>query len=217
MKVEFYFDVCCPWCWIASRWLSEVQKNRDISITWRSFCLAIKNGEEKGGNRSGEGELHRKAYKIMRVIEAVRAEYGDEIIGKLYTALGKRWHLKHEQTERVILPALQELNLPASLAEAKDDAKWDKVLQKSLDSAVKVVGEDVGVPTIIFKTHRTKAGFFGPVFTKLPDKNEGLKIWDAIATLGAYPHFYELKRTRHEHADVRTTERTVRPVKSKSR
>lgn len=209
MKVEFYFDVCCPWCWITSRWLAEVDKNRDIDIIWRSFSLALKNNQLDNNKGGYEGKIHRASHPVMRVVEAVRAKYGEEKVGEFYARLGRQWHLKNNQSDQAILPVLRELNLDPSLLDAKDDKKWDKVLQKSLDSAVKVAGEDIGTPTIVFTNQRTRSGFFGPIFTKLPDKNEGLRIWDSLSTLAGYPHFYELKRTRNEHPDVRTTERTV--------
>lgn len=209
LHVEFYFDISCPWCWITSRWLSEVQKHRDLDVTWQSFSLALKNNEVDGKSRTTAADEHREAHKVMRVIEAVRANHGDEMAGKLYTRLGKRWHNQKQHRSDVVLPSLRALNIPANLADAADDKTWDKSLQKSLDNAVKIVGEDVGVPTIILENHKTKSGFFGPVFTRLPDTADGLKIWDALNVVGTFPDFYELKRTRTHDADVRTTERLL--------
>jgi len=41
--VEVFVDPSCPWAWITSRWVNEVAPQRDLEVTWRSYCLAIRD------------------------------------------------------------------------------------------------------------------------------------------------------------------------------
>ena len=41
-------------------------------------------------------------------------------------------------------------------------------------------------------------GIFGPVITRVPDKDQSLELWDSVMTLTKTPGFWELKRTRTE-------------------
>jgi hypothetical protein len=210
MDVEFYFDISSPWCWITTRWLSDVATQRDVQISWKPFSLALKNGELGGDDPSGHSDAHLTAHRLMRVIASAEASEGSNVLGELYTALGKRWHLDGAPASDILDQALEELRLPKTLAAAADDPSQDDVLQRSLDEAIKIVGDDVGVPLIIFDTPENgKQGFFGPVLSQLPSAGEGLKLWDGLATMATFPHFYELKRTRHEDPDVQSTARVL--------
>ena len=42
-QIDFWFDPICPWCWITSRWIGEVQKVRNVEVTWRPFSLSMHN------------------------------------------------------------------------------------------------------------------------------------------------------------------------------
>lgn len=213
MNVYFYFDPSCEWCWIASRWLHEVSTIRNIQVSWLPFSLALKNNEVVPGGQelSPYGEYHRSAHRTLRLIEAAVEKYGVEARFKLYSALGAEYHVRSDEefyTDEIILKALSECSYDVSL-ETLDDIAYDRDLQKHLEGALAVVGNDVGVPTIVFETEHGKTGYFGPVLNTLPDTDSGLALWDGLSAMAQVEGFYELKRTRTLDADPSSTKRCV--------
>lgn len=207
-KIEFYFDPCCPWCWITSRWLSVVQEQRDMQVTWKPFSLAMKNGElGKDAGSNNYTKAHQAAHRVIRVIEKAASD-GAATRGDLYTAFGKSHFVGDSPyADEMISAVLDELGLSDEYLAAADDESIDEILKLHLDDAIAVVGNDVGVPTIIFENESgEKTGFFGPVLTQLPPEEESLKLWDGLAALSTNISFYELKRSRSAGPDVKSTE-----------
>ena len=195
-EAEFWFDPMCPFAWITSRWILEVEKVRDVKVTWRIMSLAYLNADKDIPDEYREFLKH--GWEPVRVAQAVDQEYGQEKLAELYTALGTRRHVqKQEYTREVIMDALSEVGLPTDLADAMDDSSYDEAIKASHHLGMDQVGNEVGTPTIAMHGQ----AFFGPVISKAPKGEEAGKLWDGFQLVTAYPYVYELKRARTHDLD----------------
>lgn len=182
MRLDFFFDPGCPWTWTTSRWALAVAPHRGLEVRWRAYSLDIKNG---GAPSTAQGAL--------RMVEAVWADHGDEPIGRFYNELGTRFHEQGDSSVDALAGALAGAGLDAGYLEAVHDERWDAEIRWSMDEAIRVVGDDVGVPILVLDG---AVGICGPVMSPAPTGDAALAVWDGVVALASSPGFYALERTR---------------------
>ena len=193
--MQFWFDPVCPWAWITSRWMLEVEQVRPVRTDWRIMSLAYLNLMQHEGKGLSEDYQERmsRAWGPIRVCAAAAEHSGPGVLGPLYTALGTRFHNQHRREDpTVITEALAEAGLPESLAKAATSTEFDEAIKRSHHEAFDDVGLDVGTPVIRIDGHT----IFGPVVTPAPKGEAAGRLWDGLVLVTGTDGFFELKRTR---------------------
>ncbi len=193
--VQFWFDPVCPWAWITSRWMLEVEKVRPVRADWRIMSLAYLNLTQHEGKDLSEEYLERmgRAWGPIRVCAAAAEQRGPGILEPLYTAIGTKFHVEGRREDPTVLPeALAEVGLPDSLASAAKSTEFDEKIKRSHHDAFDDVGLDVGTPVIRIRGR----AIFGPVITPAPKGEAAGRLWDGLVLVTEADGFFELKRTR---------------------
>ncbi|MCC3768851.1 DsbA family protein [Streptomyces sp. UNOC14_S4] len=198
---DFWFDPACPWAWMTSRWMLEVEKVRPVEVRWHVMSLAVLNENKLDELPEAYVESMRpggSAWWPVRVCIAVEQQHGQEALGRFYTALGTRLHnLGQSRTRETLVGALEDAGLPAGLVEAAVSEEYDKQLRASHKDGIDRVGQDVGTPVIsVPGADGAEVAFFGPVVTPAPKGEAAARLWDGTLLVASTPGFYEIKRTR---------------------
>jgi len=193
---DFWFDPLCPFAWITSRWMLEVEQVRDVRVRWRVMSLYFLN-KDRDLDPDYQERIAR-GLPVGRVLIATEQKVGPDALLPLYTALGERIHHEKQEVGRALIEgALADAGLPAELVEAMDDASYDDALHASHQEAMDRVGDEVGTPTIAVNG----SAFFGPVLTRIPRGEDAGRLWDGTIAVAGFPYFFEIKRTRTGELD----------------
>lgn len=191
-QVDFWFDPTCPWAWMTSRWMLEVEKVRDIDLTFHVMSLAVLNE-----GRDHLPEDYRKAMEYAwipaRAALLVEQRHGSGKLAEFYTAIGTRFHPGEEPKDLDTLrAALEDVGADADIIDVAQTDAIDDDLRRSHHEGMDPVGDEVGTPVI----RVNGMSLFGPVISPAPKGEEAGELFDGFVKVTAYPGFFELKRTR---------------------
>ena len=190
--VDFWFDPLCPWAWITSRWMLEVEGVRDVKTSWHIMSLAVLN-ENRDDLSESYREGLKRAWGPVRVLMAAQKENGPDILLPLYSAIGNRIHIEQRSTDpHIFTEALAEVGLTSDFAAAAAITDLDDAIRESHHEGMDPVGTEVGTPVI----HVNGMAIFGPVVTPAPKGEAAGKLWDGVRLVMGTDGFFELKRTR---------------------
>lgn len=198
IDVKMFFDPVCPWAWLTSRWILEVEQRRPILVSFHVMSLSVLNE-----GRSDVDEFYRRNlprwWGPVRVAVAAEKEAGSAALRPLYTAMGTRHHVRGEPYGPALYrAALKEAGLPTSLADAANDTSFDEAVRQSHEAGMAPVGLEVGTPVIhIDDNDGRRTAFFGPVVSPSPKGSEAARLWDGVFAAACIPGFFELKRSRN--------------------
>jgi hypothetical protein len=204
VAVDIYLDPFCPWTWITSRWLVEIAEQRGLDLRWRSFSLVIRDG---GIRLSPKIPVERRPAvlagrqmeeHVLRVFEAVRAEHGEDAVGRVYTEFGRRVHAPERvpgMTASLLRDALEAADLNVGIEARAADPVWQAAVKTSTDQALSMVGADAETPIVVL-AGSGPIGISGPMLSWVPTGAAAVRLWDAIRTLAEEPAFGEARRAR---------------------
>jgi 2-hydroxychromene-2-carboxylate isomerase len=196
-----YVDPSCPWAWVTSRWLKDVAGQRDLAVTWPSYCLEIRDDYGVAPAvpepmREAALAGHALSHRMLRIFEATRAAEGDGAVDALYTVWGTRFFARGARPSDALLDAcLEAAGLDAGLAAAAGEEKWDEPIRESMEIAYAFGGPKTQTPTIVVRDEPAH-GFKGPVMAPAPTGEAAARMWDAIVVLSREPGFFEITRPR---------------------
>ena len=146
--VDLWVDPACPWAWITSRWLLEVERVRDVTVRFHVMSLAVLNADKEGLSDEYRERVMR-LWGPVRVLTATGLRHGPSAVRELYGAMGERVHHRKAGTGRdMVLGALHQAGLNPRLADAFDSTEYDDLLRASHDAGMAPVGLEVGTPVL---------------------------------------------------------------------
>ena len=184
---------------MTARWVVDVVKpERDLEITWQPISLLRKNNPHEDSEYYAASE---RTHNMLRVMESVRTDAGNDGVFRAYWAFATRIH--HDDDRNFdVAAALEGAGLDPRHSQAFDDVAFDDEIATRMDEGLALVGDDVGTPIIAMDDDNgDRVGLFGPVITRAPAGAQGLKLWDSFVGLVTVPGVWEIKRTRTERPE----------------
>ena len=205
VDLDFFLDPVCPWCWLTSRWVVEVQGLRRYDVAWRFISLRFLNEEGYDYPTEEYRQVHHLGTKLLRVLDEIRLRDDAVGVGRAYTAMGTAIHVERRRGEGLadaetfardcLTAAGVDADTAAELAAHVDDDSHDAHLRAETATALERTGPNVGTPILTFVPGTDREGsFFGPVIAKTPRGEDASRLWDAVETL-ATTGVAELKRS----------------------
>lgn len=145
--VDFWFDPLCPWAWIASRWLVEVERVRPVAARWHVMSLAVLN-EGKDGRPEQYQELMAQAWGPVGVAIAAGQKLGPTRRCRCHRARHAVPSRARAKDRATVEAALAEAGLPPDLADAMEDPWYDEAVRASHAEGMDRVGYETGTPVI---------------------------------------------------------------------
>ena len=196
---DFWFDPSCPYTWITSRWMLEVEKVRPVTVRWHVISLSVLN---EGRDDDPEGDPEGYLWYPVRICVAAEQRYGQEALGRLYTALGERFHQGDAGWDEHPA-ALADAGLPPELAAVGESTEYDDAVRASHARGIGLVGDHVGTPIIsVAGAGGDRISFFGPVISRIPRGERAGRLWDGTLLVAEVSGFHELKGVRHAPPDT---------------
>lgn len=191
MRVTLHFDPTCPWTWLTSRWLLEVEgRVDDVGVAWANLALWHL---EPDGEHAGEDA--RVAHRLVRHLLDVGDEAG---VRRFYDVYGRMAHVeRRDHDAALVFEAAGTAGVRESAIAATDEVALDSAIAAATDEIIDVAGGGVGSPVISWEVPgRGRVAVHGPVLDGVPRGQGALDLWQAVVLAGALPTFKELKRGR---------------------
>lgn len=198
-RIEFFFDIMCPYAYQTSRWIRDARREVGFEISWRFFSLEEVNREE-GKPHPWERDF-AYGWTPMRVAAWLRRRDNDWC-GRFYEACGNALHVegRRHYDRDTALGLLDSAGLPVEAWDAAlaDPTTHDDV-RRDHDHAVNSLGA-FGVPVITVPGGRA---VFGPVVVPAPPAERARELWDLMLAYSRFPGMFEMKTPKTD-ADLAT-------------
>ncbi|OJZ69201.1 hypothetical protein BRW65_23685 [Mycobacterium paraffinicum] len=190
-EVTLWLDPVCPFSWNTARWLRAVAEKTGVTVDWQLMNLAVLNeGREMPPRQQAR---MRDSQHVGRLMAAIARERGAAGWTAAYFAFGERYFDRSEPLgEGLIDHMLSAAGVRDTTAAVVADEALDDLVRRGHQAGQDALGETGGSPILRIDGH----AFFGPVLTALPEVQETVALFDAVATLAAVPQFVQLQRPR---------------------
>ncbi len=197
--VFLHVDPACPWAWLTSRWLAEVELVRPVRVVTRLFDLAEINREADRSDES-HARSHSAGERALRVLVGAHRIGGDDAVARAYAEIGEAYHERAEPLGELptLRGALQRAGFDPAVADRslEDETTLSELLEMHAAACERGA---FGVPAICFAGEPFT---FGPVVDRRITGEEAGELWDHVSWLLQRGFFFELKRERTARAQI---------------